>query len=226
MERKLTAAGNKGSNSQAAAAAMEKISGFTVRRLSRYYRNLLRLEQKAIATISSARLAELCSVTSAQVRKDLSYFGNFGTRGLGYQVSELKDAIENILGLNRQWTMALFGAGSLGHALFFHKGFKEDGFFFTHLFDISPSMVGVKWEDVEIRPFHEASTLLQSGPVDIGVIATPPESAPEVAKLLIERGVHGILNFAPTQLAVPKEVRLRNVNLAVALESLSFFLSR
>ena len=207
-------------------SVVEKISDFTVRRLSTYYRILLDLERKSIATISSAKLAELCGVTSAQVRKDLSYFGNFGTRGLGYQVEELKTAIESILGLNRRWTMALFGAGSLGHALFFHGGFREDGFFFTHLFDVDAGKLGEKWENVEIRSFEDAKRVLKQDPVDIGVIATPPDSAQEVVELLVENGVHGILNFAPKQLAVPKDVRLRNVNLAVALESLSFFLTR
>jgi len=209
-----------------ASSFTDKISEFTIRRLSTYYRILLDLEQKSISTVSSAKLAELCGVTSAQVRKDLSYFGNFGTRGLGYQVDELKAAIESILGLNRKWTMALFGAGSLGHALFFHQGFREDGFFFSHIFDADSNKVGEKWERLEIRPVGEARDLLKPSPVDIGVIATPPEAAQEVANILIENGVHGILNFAPKQIITPKEVRLRNVNLAVALESLSFFLSR
>lgn len=204
----------------------DKVSEFTIRRLSTYFRILLDLEQKSVATISSAMLAELCGVTSAQVRKDLSYFGNFGTRGLGYQVAELKGAIENILGLNKKWTMALFGAGNLGQALFFHRGFKDDGFFFVHLFDVDPSKIGEKWADVQIRAVNEAGATLKAAPVDIGVIATPPDSAQEVADLLVENGVHGILNFAPKQIVVPREVRLRNVNLAVALESLSFFLSR
>lgn len=207
-------------------SVVEKISDFTVRRLSTYYRILLDLERQSITTVSSAKLAELCGVTSAQVRKDLSYFGNFGTRGLGYQVDELKAAIESILGLNRRWTMALFGAGSLGHALFFHGGFKEDGFFFTHLFDIDSGKLGETWEDVKIRSFADAKLDLKQDPIDIGVIATPPEPAQDVVELLVENGVRGILNFAPRQLVVPKEVRLRNVNLAVALESLSFFLSR
>jgi redox-sensing transcriptional repressor len=122
--------------------------------------------------------------------------------------------------------MGLFGTGSLGHALYFHQGFKDDGFFFTHLFDVDPDKIGDKWAGSEIRSFSEAKTVLKEDPVDIGVIATPPESAQEVANLLVENSVRGILNFAPKQLVVPKEVRLRNVNLAVALESLSFFLSR
>jgi len=204
---------------------MEKISEFTVRRLSNYYRILLDLEKRGIPTVSSARLAELGGITSAQVRKDLSYFGNFGTRGLGYSVTELKNAIVEILGLNRQWTMALFGAGSLGHALFFHEGFREDGFYFKHVFDVDPKKVGTKWNDVDIEHQRNAEEVLRRDPVHIAVVATPPEAAADIVDLLVRAGTKGILNFAPTQLTVPEGVWLRNVNLAVALESLSFYLS-
>jgi redox-sensing transcriptional repressor len=207
-------------------ALAERVSEFTVRRMSTYYRILLGLERRGVGTVSSAGLAELCAVTSAQVRKDLSYFGSFGTRGLGYPVSDLKAAIVGILGLNRQWMMALFGAGSLGHALFFYEGFRDDGFFFSHIFDTDPKRVGEKWHDVEILPVNGARAALRANPVDIAVIATPEEAAQEVADLLVESGVKGILNFAPKQLMVPEKVRLRNVNLAVALESLSFMLSK
>lgn len=204
---------------------MEKISEFTVRRLSNYYRILLDLEKQGTPTVSSQRLAELGGITSAQVRKDLSYFGNFGTRGLGYSVSELKGAIMQILGLTTHWTMALFGAGSLGHALFYHQGFREDGFFFKYVFDVDAEKVGTRWLDVEISHQRDAEGILRRDPVQIAVIATPPDAAQEIAALLGRVGIKGILNFAPTQLAVPEGVSLRNVNLAVALESLSFYLS-
>lgn len=207
-------------------ALAERVSEFTVRRMSTYYRILLSLERHGVETVSSARLAELCAVTSAQVRKDLSYFGSFGTRGLGYQVSDLKGAIVGILGLNRRWTMVLFGAGSLGHALFFYQGFRDNGFYFTHIFDADPERVGERWNELEIRPVADARKTLETTPVDIGVVATPEEAAQEIADLLVELGVKGILNFAPKQLTVPANVRLRNVNLAVALESLSFMLSK
>ncbi|MFQ5511355.1 MAG: redox-sensing transcriptional repressor Rex [Candidatus Krumholzibacteriia bacterium] len=226
MQRSSRGGRGSGNNQATPSSLVGKISEFTIRRLSSYYRILLDLEGRSTNTISSARLARLCGVTSAQVRKDLSYFGNFGTRGLGYQVVDLKSAIEKILGLDKKWTMALFGAGSLGHALFFHRGFRDDGFFFTHLFDVDPEKVGDKWRDVEIRPFEDAKDLLKAEPVDIGVIATPNSTAQHVVDILVETGVSGILNFAPRQLIVPKRVGLRNVNLAVALESLSFFLSR
>ncbi|MCZ6765445.1 MAG: redox-sensing transcriptional repressor Rex [bacterium] len=204
---------------------LDRISDFTVRRLSSYCRILRNLETNSASTVSSAKLAELCGVTSAQVRKDLSYFGNFGTRGLGYQVSELKTAIEKIMGLHRQWSVALFGAGSLGHALFFHEGFREDGFYFRHVFEVDPLKVGKKWQDVEIRPIEEAESRLKRIPVDIAVVATPSESAQEIVDLVVGLGVKAIMNFAPRKLNVPDNVGLRNVNLAVALESLSFFLS-
>ena len=204
----------------------ERISEFTVRRMSTYYRILLSLERSAVGTVSSARLADLCGVTSAQVRKDLSYFGNFGTRGLGYQVSDLKSTIVGILGLDRSWTMALFGAGSLGHALFFYQGFRDDGFFFSYVFDADPQRIGEKWQDTEIMSFDQARRVLETNPVAIGVVATPEEAAQGIADLLVEFNVKGILNFAPRQLTVPDGVQLRNVNLAVALESLSFMLSK
>lgn len=205
---------------------MEKISEFTVRRLSNYFRILTSLQKTGVTTVSSARLAELGGITSAQVRKDLSYFGNFGTRGLGYKVSELKDAIVQILGLDHQWTLALFGAGFLGHALFFHDGFREDGFYFRHVFDIDPAKIGTKWRDVTIANQNDAPAVLQREPVDIAVLATPPDAAHEIVKFVVDGGIRGVLNFAPTQLSVPETVWLRNVNLAVALESLSFYLSQ
>jgi redox-sensing transcriptional repressor len=203
----------------------EKISEFTIRRLSNYFRVLRELEVKDVTTVSSAKLAELGGITSAQVRKDLSYFGNFGTRGLGYKVIELKDAIERILGLNRRWGMALFGAGSLGHALFFHDGFRDDGFYFTHIYDVEDNKVGTQWRDVEIRHLREAEGRLRAAPVEIGVLTTPRETAQDVVDLMARVGVKGVLNFAPIRLELPDNMWLRNVNLAVALESLSFYLS-
>lgn len=205
---------------------MGRISEFTVRRLSNYFRILNDLEKRGVPTVSSARLADMGHITSAQVRKDLSYFGTFGTRGLGYKVTELKEAIVQILGLDRHWTMALFGAGFLGHALFFHDGFREDGFFFKHVFDVNSAKVGTVWKDVTIEHQDTAEETLAASPVEIGVIATPGEAAREVAELIVRSGVRGILNFAHAQIKLPEGIWLRNINLAVALESLSFCLSQ
>lgn len=204
---------------------MEKVSEFTVRRLSTYYRILGELKKSDLETVSSSTLADLGGFTPAQVRKDLSCFGSFGTRGLGYNVDSLKREIETILGLNRDWSLALFGAGNLGKALFFFRGFREDRFFFTHIFDTDPVKTGTMWEQVEIMSYDRAREKLLESPVDIGVIATPQKAAQGVAELLSGLGVRGILNFAPKKLIVPDGVMPRNVNLAVALESLSFFLS-
>lgn len=203
----------------------EKISEFTVRRLSNYFRILQDLEIEGVQTVSSARLAELGGITSAQVRKDLSYFGNFGTRGLGYKVTELKDTIVGILGLHHRWAMALFGAGSLGHALFFHQGFRDDGFYFKHIYDVEPSKIGQTWQNIEVLHLSEAEGGMMADPVEIGVLTTPKESAQDVVDLMVRVGVKGVLNFAPTRLELPDNMWLRNVNLAVALESLSFYMS-
>ncbi len=204
---------------------IEKVSEFTVRRLSNYFRILHTLETENVQTVSSARLAELGGITAAQVRKDLSYFGNFGTRGLGYKVPELKATVAGILGLQNQWSMALFGAGSLGHALFFHDGFREDGFFFTHIYDVDESKIGTIWKDLEIRSLNEAEKELTADPIAIGVVTTPKAVAQEVADLMVKVGIKGVLNFTPVRLELPDDIWLRNVNLAVALESLSFYLS-
>lgn len=204
---------------------MERISEFTVRRLSGYYRILADLDQNEVVTVSSARLGELGGVTSAQVRKDLSYFGNFGTRGLGYKVTDLKNTIKKILGLQAEWKMALFGAGSLGRALFFHDGFREDGFFFTRIFDTDPAKIGSKWGNVVIQPLSEAEESLRSDPVTIGVLTTPKNAAQATVDLMVKVGVKGVLNFAPVRVETPGDIWLRNVNLAVALESLSFYIS-
>ena len=204
---------------------MGKISEFTVRRMSSYFRLLAELDSRSVSTVSSEQLAELGGITSAQVRKDLSYFGSFGKRGLGYNVTELKEAIKRILGLHQRWSMALFGAGNLGHALFFYEGFQQDGFYFTHVFDADETKIGARWKSIEIRHVTEAEDCLKTHPVEIGVITTPDKAAQEVADIMIRAGVKGVLNFAPAHVTLPDHMWLRNVNLAVALESLSFYLS-
>lgn len=204
---------------------MGKISEFTVRRMSSYFRLLAELDSRSVSTVSSEQLAELGGITSAQVRKDLSYFGSFGKRGLGYNVTELKEAIKRILGLHQRWSMALFGAGNLGHALFFYEGFQQDGFYFTHVFDADETKIGTHWKSIEIHRVTEAEDRLKTNPVEIGVITTPGKAAQEVADIMIRAGVKGVLNFAPAHVTLPDHMWLRNVNLAVALESLSFYLS-
>ncbi len=173
-------------------------------------------------TVSSQGLAHLSGVTSAQVRKDLSYFGNFGKRGLGYAVARLKKEIRLILGLNRRWRVALVGAGNIGSALFSYKEFRRQGFDFAAVFDVSPDRVGQRWRDLHIMNVDSLKEETERLGIEIGVIAVPARAAQGVADRMVQAGMRGILNFAHRKLFVPPQVALRNVNLAVELESLSF----
>ncbi len=173
-------------------------------------------------TVSSSGLARQSGVTSAQVRKDLSYFGNFGKRGLGYNVARLRKEIRLILGLNRRWKVALVGAGNIGSALFSYKEFKRQGFDFAAVFDVSPDRVGQRWRDLHILNVESLHVETERQGLEIGVIAVPARAAQGVADRMVEAGMHGILNFAHRKLFVPPHVALRNVNLAVELEGLSF----
>jgi len=172
--------------------------------------------------VSSARLAESTGVTSAQVRKDLSAFGNFGVRGRGYDVNELGDHIRRILGLNRTWKTVVVGAGRLGGALTSSGDFSRQGFRILALFDTDPAKIGQTVGPATVRPLEELDGFVREEGVQIGIITTPGEHAQDAADLLIAAGVRGILNFAPDRLRVPEPVRLRDVNLAVELEGLTF----
>src|SRR6266478_3389792 len=175
---------------------MRKISDSTVRRLSVYLRFL---EQAKAPTISSSELARLGGTTSAQVRKDLSFFGSFGKRGLGYSVPELTARIRDILGLRRTYRVVLVGAGRIGGALVQYPGFRQRGFHVTAIYDKDAKKVGTRWNGVVERD-------LQREPTDIAILVTPADAAQEVADRLVHAGVKAILNFAPVQLAVPNDV--------------------
>jgi redox-sensing transcriptional repressor len=201
-----------------------RISDSTVRRLSGYYRILGELAGKGESTVSSYGLAQRAGVTPAQVRKDLSFFGHFGKRGTGYGVSPLRDEIKEILGLNQRWKVALVGAGNLAHALFAYKEFEREGFEIRSVLDNDPAKIGQAWGRLSVEPVERLAAIIAERKLDIGIITTPASAAQEVADKLVEAGVTGILNFAPCKLFVPKHVHLRNVNLAIELESLSFAL--
>jgi redox-sensing transcriptional repressor len=196
----------------------------SVRRLSAYYRVLAALQDENAETVSSYALARRAGVTPAQVRKDLSGFGQFGKRGTGYPVTALRREIQGILGLDRPWRMALAGAGNLAHALFAYKEFPAEGFHFLALFDRDPAKIGQPWNGLRVEPVERLVPVAREKAVEIGVITTPAAAAQEVCDLFVEGGVRGILNFAPRKLFVPGHVSLRNVNLAIELESLSFAL--
>jgi redox-sensing transcriptional repressor len=204
---------------------MRKIADSTVRRLSLYLRFLEEFEGRGVATVSSEALAQRGGTTSAQVRKDLSFFGSFGKRGLGYDVHELARALREILGLGRRYKVALVGAGKIGSALAQYRGFRQRGFDIVSIFDADPAKVGKQWNGLPVQPVADLTTALAAEPVDIAVLVTPAESAQEVATVLVEAGIKAILNFAPIQLSVPDEVSVKNVNLALELETLSYALA-
>jgi len=205
------------------ATGMDRASVASVTRLSSYYRILEEFERDSLATTSSTTLARRAGVTPAQVRKDLSFFGNFGRRGLGYNVSLLRAQIGKILGLGHRWSVALLGAGNLGHALFAYKEFEKQGFYIEHVFDADPSKVGKSWAGVRIRDIGELQST-HAHPIHIAILAVPVSAAQTVVARAITAGIRAILNFTPAQLDVPDGVIVRNVDLAIAMESLSFAL--
>jgi len=198
----------------------------TVRRLSVYTRCLQQLEEDGVKTISSQELAERFNLNSAQVRKDLAYFGEFGVRGIGYYVSGLKAELQRILGLDREWPVALVGFGNLGSALVRYKGFARQGFRIVAVFDDDPAKVNREVEGVPIFPSRDLAREVRARGVQIGIIAVPAEAAQAVADGLVAAGIRAILNFAPARLRVPKEVRLKDVDLTIELETLSFYLAK
>lgn len=202
-----------------------KIPEATITRLSVYSRYLAEFSKKNIVTISSNEIAEGVGVSSAQVRKDLAYFGEFGTRGVGYNVKDLHDYIVKILGLNMEWPVVMVGAGRLGTALSMYGGFRQRGFKVVGIFDVDPNKIGQKINDVEIRPLEQLEEITKAHNAQIGIITVPASEAQEVADLLVESGIQAILNFAPKNLNVPLDIEIRNVDLAVNLEVLTFNLT-
>ncbi|HVJ50303.1 redox-sensing transcriptional repressor Rex [Desulfitobacterium sp.] len=201
-----------------------KIPEATIMRLSVYSRFLTKVKKQGKVTISSNDIAKGAGVNSAQVRKDLSFFGEFGTRGVGYNVEELEWDILKILGLTVEWNAALVGFGHLGHALALHRGFQERGFNFTCIFDNDPLKIGTKLNDVEVLPLAKLEEVVAQNHTRIGVISVPADAAQDIADSLVRAGVQAILNFAPVYLSVPQDIELRNVDLAVNLEVLTFYL--
>ncbi len=202
---------------------MRKVSPSTVGRLSIYLRVLSELDAD---TVSSEELAARCGTTAAQVRKDLSFFGTFGKRGRGYSVEELMAALRSILGLERRYRVALIGAGRIGVALLGYQDFRRQGFYIEAVFDADAAKVGQRWGTTTVRPDAELERALADEGIDIVIVAVPAEAAQGVVDRVVAAGVRAILNFAPTKLQVPAGVALKNVNMALELEGLSFALAR
>lgn len=177
-------------------------------------------------TVSSTQLAEWGGTTAAQVRKDLSQFGSFGKRGLGYSVRELGLRLRSILGVDRRWRVALVGAGRIGSALFEYPNFAQRGFDLVAVLDNAPTKVGRSWGTVTIRHVEDLEDVVAKLDVDLVIIAVPADAAQEVADRAVEAGARGILNFAPTQIRVSPDVPVTDVNLVMEMEALSFAITQ
>ena len=196
----------------------------SVRRLSRYLRNLRYLIKKGVETISSQELAQDIYVSAAQVRKDLSYFGDFGTRGVGYSVRNLVAEIEGILGLNKKWSLVLVGAGRLGSALLNYRGFEQLGFQFAVAFDNNPDKIGKKVGGVKVEDYSELETIIEKERIKIAVITVPGAVAQEVTDRLVKAGIKAIMNFSPRYLNVPADVSIKAVDIAMEVGNLTYYL--
>lgn len=205
-----------------------KIPDATIKRLSMYSRFLKNTNSKGITTVSSQQIAKSTGVTPAQVRKDLAYFGEFGTRGVGYNTEELYTCTLKILGLDRRWSVAIVGAGNLGKALSHYKGFYRRGFDIKYIFDKDPNKIrkniNIEGQELEIYSVDDLEEKVKKCNIKLGIIAVPAESAQRVADRLIKAGVRGIINFAPTNINVDEGIILRRVDLAAHLEYLTFHL--
>jgi redox-sensing transcriptional repressor len=193
-----------------------------VKRMSLYLRQLESCQKKGTKTISSKQLGESLSLTDAQVRKDLAYFGQFGHPGVGYRVEELIVQVRKILGTDKIWNVVLVGAGNLGRALLAYHGFDAKGFRLVAVFDNDAGKVGGKLGDFQIQPLSELEATAQKFHVRLAMMAVPADHAQDVADQLVSAGIRGLLNFAPVSLSVPGDVAVNSVDLAVQLEQLSF----
>ena len=207
-----------------------KVPEATIRRLSRYSRCLEALEERGDKVVSSAQLASKCAVNSAQVRKDLAYFGEFGIRGVGYYVKELLNNIKKILGSNKEWRMGLVGVGNLGSALLSYKDFLKQNYKIVAAFDIDPTKVIGRVSEklgkpVEVFHVNRIREVAKERKIEIGIITTPPSEAQGVANMLVEAEVKGILNFAPAQVTVPEGFVVKDVFFTTILDNLAYLLS-
>ena len=203
-----------------------EVSGAVIRRLPRYYRCLLRLEEQGTVKISSRELARIMDLTASQIRQDLNCFGGFGQQGYGYNVQYLYEEIGKILGLDRQHNIIVVGAGNMGQALVNYVKFEKRGFVITGLFDVNPALAGLSVRGIEIHMMDELPEFLKTQRVDIAVLTLPKEKAEQVAEKLVELGIHAIWNFAHLDLELPDDVVVENVHLSDSLMQLSYNIVR
>ena len=198
----------------------------TVARLPLYLRSLVDMTERGMQTISSEGLAEAAGVNSAKVRKDLSYLGSYGTRGVGYDVEYLIYQISRELGLTQDWNCVIVGVGNLGRALANYRGFSERGFRVSALVDIDETKIGEPVDSMVVEDFADLERIVKEREISIGIVATTAAAAQDAADRLVSAGVKSILNFAPTVLQVPDDVSLRKVDLSIELQILSFYEQR
>ena len=201
-----------------------KAPQMAIRRLSMYYRTLAALREQEVESISSEHLSNLTGSTAAQVRRDLAYFGNFGRRGVGYDVQSLLVHMQGILGIGEGWPMALVGVGNLGSALLAYDGFPRQGFRIVEAFDSDPRRVGTVIRDVVVKPMDEIRETIQARKIVMALLAVPAKAAQAVTQQLVDAGVRCVLNFAPISLKVPSDVYLASVDLSIEVEYLSYLL--
>ncbi len=204
---------------------MKRISDYTIQRLSKYHRSLEILEKRGINTVSSKELAKIEGITPSQIRKDLSFFGSFGKRGVGYNVIELHRKIHSIMGLDQDWNLALIGIGNLGKALIEYHSFVNINFRIRLLVDSNKKKIGTKIGDLTIHPLEKLKSLVKTEKISIAVVTVPSENAQKVINILSEAGIKAVLNFAPTTVIPPDGVFIRSEDTSIQLEALTYYLN-
>ena len=202
----------------------KKVPSPTIARLFTYYRALL--ESRETSYISSEELAKLTGCMAAQIRKDLTYFGEFGTPGKGYKVDELSYRLRGILGIDHDWEVVLIGVGNVGRALLSYQGLKSQGFKVTQLFDSDPKKIGMSCAGLKIKDIAGIKDELRNNQARMAIITVPANSAQEVANLIVEAGIKAILNFAPTRIETPDDVNVLNIDITNELTRLSYYLTQ
>jgi redox-sensing transcriptional repressor len=210
------------SDQERAPAGAKAAPKAVVGRMSLYLRQLEAYQRQGRTTVSSSEVGEPLSIKNAQVRKDLAFFGQFGHPGIGYRIDELIPALRHILGIDREWPLALVGLGNLGRALLRYRGFRNRGFHIVALFDNDPSKVGQKHDGLIVQPMDALRKTISLRKITLAILCVPGEVAQRVADMLVAGGIRGILNFAPVTLSVPPHVNLVPVDLSVQLENLAY----
>ena len=203
-------------------AYKSRVSDAVVRRLPMYYRHLRELEKAGVVRISSQELGERMNLTASQIRQDINCFGGFGQQGYGYHVSNLKERIGEILGLNHEYHVIIVGAGNIGRAVATYPGFAKEGFHIQAMFDVSAALVGIDVHGILVQPMEKLDAWMQAHKVDIAVLSVPSAMAQEIADQLVRGGVRAIWNFAPVDLSLPEGVAVNNVHLSDSLHILSY----